>query len=280
MAFRRSTVRSRSAPPLKINDASPSRGEPLSSDVADHLSRVIGEMIRAEAASGWALCRRVPSTFTWRSIDYLNGLSAADRNEYFDAVRRIALSFFNTPAPSAENASGSPALQRYREAMTAMGGDSKYLDARLLRMILGDVTGKRPTPALANTPLELLERAAAIEPTSSSEIRKKLKARLADSFGARGESLGAGNWKYAAAANGVKFEIGIDYGGRSDQLRYGVSFTALDGAMKAHDLVYERLVGVGLGKWDFVTATNLDASLDLLCELIRRLLEIPVRLKK
>jgi hypothetical protein len=155
--------------------------------------------------------------------------------------------------------------------------DWQYQDVRTLRTILGDQMGKRPTPALANTPAEVLDRARAIRPTNANEIRKAVKEAFLLRYGARPRKLDGGDWQYEGLHLGRRFRVSIDYGGWY-QLRYSVAYEEASPAVQAHRLTYEQVVGAGHGHWNWLTADNLVASVDLLCELIDRLVGIPEEL--
>ena len=81
---------------------------------------------------------------------------------------------------------------------------------------------------------------------------------------------------YSGEYAGRSFQLRIDYGGRSDQLRYGLSFDDVPTGIRARRLSYEGLIGLGDGHWDFVTADNLSESVLLLAKLVQELVVIPV----
>jgi hypothetical protein len=127
-------------------------------------------------------------------------------------------------------------------------------------------------------PPEVLRRAEAIRPTTAGQIRQIVKRAFAERFDARYENRGGGDWKYFGRHAGRDFVVAIDYGGRSDQLRYEVKYEDVRTGIRPRRLCYEWLLGVGHGHWDFVTADNLEDSIALLCELVGELVEIPDRL--
>src|ERR671935_2853849 len=106
----------------------------------DALSRVVRSCIDREAADGWARMRRVPSTYTWRVLDYLARLEPSRQRSLFDAFVANALFHFD---PSRD-----PLLHAHRgghreyvamvEALPQMGG-FEYWGLRLLRGMLGDL---------------------------------------------------------------------------------------------------------------------------------------------
>jgi len=246
-------------------------------ELSTRLRQLIRTTILTEEAAGWATVRRIPSILTRKAVDYLAGLTPEERSLYYDAVETNALRCFTRPTPPVERSLDWPAYRRYRDAVLRTAYANTPV--RILQMLKGAMNRKRPPPDLAYLPAEMLAQAAAMEPTSAPEIRKRIKPLLADRFGATAEKLGGGEWVYHCTWDGQAFDLSIDYGGQADQLRYHVGYSALDGAVAAHWLIYEVLVGAGQGNWDVVTATNLDDSLQLLCSLVVRLAEIPRRLQ-
>jgi hypothetical protein len=150
----------------------------------------------------------------------------------------------------------------------------QYLDAPSLRMILADLRSTRPSPELRDTPAEVLARAETI-PTTAADIRRAVKSAFTEAFGVRVEKRPAGVWRYAGVHGRRPFVVQIDYGGRSNQLRYEVQYVDERTGVRAVRLTYEPLLGLGLGRWDFVTADNLESSVSLLVEFVGELVALP-----
>jgi hypothetical protein len=240
------------------------------------IERRLGDFVRdaieREAASGWARLRRVPSTDTWKSIDYVVALDPGPRAALFEAFAWNALYFFGRGRQSA-HATGYLEYRRMVDAMPRIWR-WQYLNARTLRRTIGDRRAGRP-PAYHDIPDEVIRRAEAIQPTTAGDVRKVVKRAFAERFGARCENRGGGGWKYFGRHGGRDFVVAIDYGGLGDQLRYEVEYVDAASGLHPQRLCYEWLLGVGLGNWDFVTADNLEDSIALLCELV----EIPERVR-
>ncbi len=245
--------------------------------LSDHgAERFVRTIIDAEAASGYALVRRIPSTYTWKIVDYVAALDPAERDVLFGDFASNALSFIRPGRdPNLQPyRAGRPAYKRLVDSMPLMG-DWKYMDARSLRMMLA-VIRNEPSSSLANAPKEVIARAEAIQPTTSAAIRREVKSRMADTFGvARPQNDGGGVWSYSGQWQGRPFKLEIDYGGRGDQLRYDLSWDDEELGLHARRLNYEWLTGFGQGRWDYVTADNLAESVTLLVELVERLVSIP-----
>jgi len=240
------------------------------------LSRFTKNVLDADAASGYALLRRIPSTRTWKVLDYVSTLERAERDAFFNAFVSNGLFLLYPDRDPSLHAyqSGDPAYRRFIDAMPQLF-DWKYADVRLLRGILGDLRSKAPSPEFANVPAHVIQRAEAIQPTNAAAIRREVKSVLTKRFGAKAENRGGGNWLYPGGYAGRPFQVRIDYGGRSDQLRYELFFDDVSTGIRARRLSYEGLIGLGDGHWDFVTADNLSESVVLLADLIQELVVIP-----
>lgn len=245
--------------------------------VLARVSSLLRSWIEAEAAADWAFVRRVPSTYTWKSVDYLRRLAPERRGDLFDAFVTNALFFFD---PS--RAAGlHPGTAKHPEFLAMIDSlpltwSWEYENVRALRAMLAEQksAGGDAGPPV---PQEILERASAIRPTNSREIRSEVMKAFSERFGARPEKFGGGVWRYAGTHGQHSFVVTIDYGGW-DQLRYEVDYFDGQADMQVTKANYERLVGAGLGHWNFLTADNLHESVELLVELVGRLVTLPDRL--
>jgi hypothetical protein len=248
----------------------------------DHGARIqsyVRGLIDREAENGWTRLRRVPSTYTWKMIDYVSALPDARRGSLFDAFAANALHAFEPGRPPGLHAyqSGHVEYRAMVEALPRMPGFD-YLDARMLRAILGDLRSANPSPQFQSFPPDVIARAEAIRPTSAGEIRKAVKQVFGERFGAKPEDRKGGNWRYAGEHAGRPFTAHIDYGGRGDQLRYHVAFDDERLGLHVRAVHFEGLIGMGHGQWDFVTADNLAESIALLADFVAELVTIPSRL--
>jgi hypothetical protein len=245
----------------------------------DNLPALIRSCIDHEDEHDWSPVRRVPSTHTWKTVDYIRALDRERRSELLRAFASNALFYFPTDRDPPLHAAkaGHPEYAALLQAEALMAG-AQYADVRSLRAILADQEGKRPTPAFANTPPEVIARAQGIRPTNARQIRKVVRHFFGERFGARPDNAEGGDWLYRGIHRGRGFVVAIDYGGW-DQLRYEVEFEDSRTSLRVRRLNYERLVGAGLGSWDSLTAENLEESIVLLCGLVETLVELPDRLE-
>ena len=243
----------------------------------------INRLIRAEldgvARADFAALRTIPSTYTWKVIDYVSGLDATGRDALFDTfASRAMFLFFPDRDPGLDpGRSGNATHREFTKAMTLLF-DWKYQDARALRAIAADSRSSRPLGIAHGVPTGVLRRAEAIVPLRAAEIRKLVRAKFVEQFAAsRIENQGGGAWSYSGSCNRREFRLAIDYGGRSDQLRYEVFYEHPPSGIRATRLTYEGMLGLGFGRWDFVTAENVADAVTTLCGLVEQLVSLPER---
>ena len=230
----------------------------------------------AEWRSDFARLRRIPSTAVLRLLDYFADQSPQDQAALADDLALNALGMLVYPRQQALHAyrAGREVYRRYVDNIIFYSG-YRYLGTRLLRSFLA---GEKTDPRI-HLPPEVREQAAAIVPTNSREIRKGVRARFKAHFGAKPENLGGGVWRYPGQWGAVALQVDIDYGGRSDQLRYWVTVHDPARGITLRQISLEALLGLPMQtSWDNVEARNLDASLDLLVELVITCAELPARL--
>ena len=244
------------------------------------LRTFVAERINHEASSGWSRLRRVPSTYTWRILDYLAGLEENRRVPLFEASVSKALYLFDPDRDPALHPykAGHPEYRRMVDSLPQLWR-WEYADVRALRSILADIRSDRSSAPFATTPESVVRRAESIRPTNAAAIRKVMRKELAERFGAGAENFGGGVWLYSGTHHERRFKLSVDYGGRSDQLRYEIEYHDSTTGLHAKRLSYEQLLGVGFGHWDFVTADNLQESVSLLGDFVAELVNIPERLQ-
>lgn len=201
------------------------------------LEQLIRSILDAEMASGFRSIRRVPSTYTWKILDYVAALESGERDSLLEAFAANGVFLLSPDRDPKLHAyqSGHSAYRRFVEAMPKLFG-WKYVDVRFLRGILGDLRSKNPSPEFANLPPEVIQRAESIRPTKATEIRREIKNVFAQQFKAKAENRQGGNWLYSCEYQGRLFQVHIDYGGRIAQLRYHLSFNNLSTGVRARGL--------------------------------------------
>jgi hypothetical protein len=180
---------------------------------AAELQRFIRSILDMEAASGYPVLRRIPSTDTWKILDYISALGPAERDALFTAFAGHGVFLLRPDRDPTRHAyqAGHPAYRRFVEAMPRRS-EWTYTDVRMLRGILGDLRSRSPSSAWADVPADVLRRADAIQPTKATAIRQEIERLFAQRFGARAENRGGGAWVSVGAYQSRVFQVGIDYG--------------------------------------------------------------------
>jgi hypothetical protein len=87
----------------------------------EQILSLVRDYMHAEADTGYASLRQIPSTRATACFDYLEGISPAERDELLDARARVtALGFVLTPAAQKEIlqlVDSNRAKVKYRDAM-------------------------------------------------------------------------------------------------------------------------------------------------------------------
>jgi hypothetical protein len=242
--------------------------------------RAVFDFLRTEFNGEWqadfARLRQIPSTQVLRFLDYFAELPCDEQSALAADLAQNALCVF-FPGQAhllLPYTSGKAAYRRYVDTM-ALIWDWKYMGTRLLRSFLAE-DRRSLTPSL---PDEVRRQAEAIVPTSASAIRKAVRARFAELFGATATNLGGSNWRYEGHLQEVTLRVEIDYGGRSDQLRYWVSVYSPARRMILKHLSFEAMMGFPTQtSWDNLEQANLEPSITLLGELVTYCAELPARL--
>lgn len=235
-----------------------------------------GEFLR-EKETGFATFRRIPSTAVRQFIDYFGSLSHSGQRALSDALAEVALNVFFPSAPH-PGQSGNIAYKSYVDALPLMW-DWRYCGTRIARMLLAEAErAPEYSRHVRGMSAEAVEAIRAIRPVKAPEIRRVVKLAMTQLFGDVSVSHGGGCWDYSGAYTGMTVCVGIDYGGRSDQLRYEISLGDASRGLQLRGLSYERLMGLSFAHWDCLEQSNLDQSVGLLKELCLYCINMPGRL--
>lgn len=231
-----------------------------------------------ERESRFSLLKKVPDTLVFGFLDYFESLGVSEQDEFAEAIAYRSLQFFfskNEIADAMPQADDT-AFQRHFPAILHIAFN-KYEDARSLRLLATVAKSDELWTTIPKPPEEFLRYAASIGPVRAVEMRKQIKSAFGQRFGAKVSNLGGGVWLYECNFANSTVEIEIDFGGR-DQLRYEVTISSHLRQITLERLRYEVLLGAGLGFWNFLTEENVDQSLELLCEFVAYLTNLPERL--
>jgi len=256
----------------------------------EQIVRLVRDRISVEAAAGYPLLRRVPSTRATVCFDYLDNISPAERDELLDARARVAALGF-MPTPSARNeilhlVNANPALVTYREAMLqgpfAVG--LRYQSIRMAKAMLGDAQSVAMMQQTRSTlgyiprddaPVPLVNDpdVMKLHPAKAPQLKRLVKPLLQDLLEAKEQKDPGGTMKYDGALDGTPIKVRVDYAARDVQMVYAASIPDLERKVVVVGTGYEHVFGIG-GGWDYLTEENADASIGLLPELLRRLVSL------
>jgi hypothetical protein len=251
----------------------------------EHIASLVRDYLRAETDAGYPLLRHVPSTRATACFDYLESISPAEREDLLDARARVtALGFVLTPAAQHEIlhlVNSNPAMVKYDAMLRgpiAMG--LRYQSIRMAKAVLSDaqsVTMMRQTRSSlgyvprddAPVPLVNDSDVTRLHPAKAPLLKKLVKPLLRGLLGACEEKMPGGTMKYEGALDGTAVKVRVDYAARDVQMMYSVSIRDPERKVVLVGSGYEHFFGMG-GGWDYITEENAEASIDLLPELLRR----------
>ena len=235
-------------------------------------ARITRELVKAEAAAGFPRLARIPSSTVRHFLDHYRELSAADA-----ATMRAALA--ERGALALQPARGralppelAPAYERWTNTKIAAGFErgARYQPLRLAKNIVGaGLAGE------SNVDGETAKRLTETKAATSAQLRKLIKPVFSDRFRLVGRNERGGNWSYVREDGSLK--VRIDFGGRSDQLRYSVTATDAASGGRVAMATYEALLGLFAG-WDWIVEEEAASAVDLLAELVGVIESLPQKL--
>ena len=229
-----------------------------------------------EAAAGFPHLKCIPQTKVIQFLDYFASLSQADQAALLDALAlRAETSFFPGrdrvfPRP--------PAFDRYWQAITSLGpffGGYRYTAVKMMNSVAkckeeGGLEGfMKNSSGLALQPRpDLLPDLRYLIPAKAPLLRKLVDAALKRHGFVRDKAFPDGQRKYDGPSGATFWP---DFGSRMGQLCYWVNIRG-DGFNLVH-LGYEGLWGQP-GGWDYLTEENAERSINLLPELVARVIHL------
>jgi hypothetical protein len=110
---------------------------------------------------------------------------------------------------------------------------------------------------------------------SAALLRRLIKPVFRDRFGLVGENRRGGDWRYVRE-DGL-LTVRLDFGGRTDQLRYSVTATDPASGYRVPLATVEGLLGL-TGGWDWIEESSAQESVNLLAEFVETLAALPRQL--
>jgi hypothetical protein len=257
---------------------------------------LIRDHMHAEADAGYPLLRRIPSTHATARFDYLESVSPAERDELLEAHARVAALGF-APTPSAQQqilqlVNSNPALVKYRDARSrgALAMGLRYQSIRMAKAVLNDAQSVAMMQQTRSTltsvprddaPVPLVNDAdvSKLHPAKAPQLKKLVKPMLQGVLGVKEEKMPGGTMKYDGALDGTQVKVRVDYAARDVQVIFAVSIPDPERKIVVVGTGYEHFFGMG-GGWDYLTEENAEASINLLPELLRRLVALRNEVKR
>jgi hypothetical protein len=250
---------------------------------------LVRQLLETEFASGFPFVRRFPSVEVWKSLVHLESLSPQDRDvlfgmlaergsgwlAFFDRQGKVEPTDFQRYYERQRELVAHPVYQRYVAERT-QPWPWKYADPSFLRQMLDAYRSSgSPAPDFSPVPLSVVEAAEPPKTATAAEIRKAIKVTFAERFRARPTNMGSGIWNYPGEHQGRPFTLTIDYGGNFFKLRYGVSVGQFPAKQHLTGVSWDEMLGLGIGHWSFVCRHNLTQTVELLAEIIEKMVMLP-----
>jgi hypothetical protein len=234
--------------------------------------------LEAEKNSGWSRLKRIPDTLVWRNLKFHDTLNLPDQESLLHCAARLACAWhcfiFGLPA---HNQTEHPFWERWRYAKLGSYG-YEFESVPHLRLVIAQFKIDAAKGKQSGVSQEFFNYALSIRGMKAHELRKGVK----NIFGSIGlhkvEKSGGGNYVYHCKLEEQSFQVWIDYGGRSAQLRYVVVLPEFKKVNALSQFRFERALGFGHGDWDCITELNFDDSLQMLCEAVRYSIALPKRI--
>jgi hypothetical protein len=239
----------------------------------------------AEQRDGFPRLKRVPDTRVIRFLDHFASLGPAEKTELVGVLADW----------SSYHVSGAPLPQSTYEpfvratAFPDRAEGIRYTGVSLLAGLAkgashGGLAGwfqTRGVTGLAMQPPEnLLRDATDLVPVKIPTLRRMVNTAFARLFAPQATETGDGIWRYDGVLAESSLKLLLRFSGSMGrpQLHYAVEVRGQDRAIVAPDFCFESLLGVGFGRWDYLTQENADRSVALLCELVEYVARLPGRL--
>jgi hypothetical protein len=239
-----------------------------------------------EQRAGFPRLKRVPDTHVIRFLDHFAGLNPVEQSE-LTAILADWSSYKllgTTPIPT-------PTVERFTRATTyvALAEGLRYTGVQLLAGLAkgalhGGLDGwfrlKGISGLALQPPDNLLPNPTDLAPVRIPTLRRLVGSAFATLFATNVAEVGDGIWRYDGTLAESLLKVLIRYSGKmgQPQLKYQVEVGGNGRLIAGPDICFESVLGVGFGRWDYITRENAERSVDLLCELVEYMARLPGRL--
>jgi hypothetical protein len=240
-----------------------------------------------EQVAGFARLKRVPDTHVIRFLDHFASLNAVEQSEL-----KLVLADWSSYR-LAEVAIPKKIAEKFGRATAFPGlvGGVRYSDVNLLAGVANS-TGdqgfeaffrKQGIDGLAmKSPEDLARNHEDLVPVQIPVLRQLVQKKLTNLFEPEIKDVGDGIWWYTGSLGKSTLRVQIRYSGKMGvpQLKYQVEVQGNGMTITAPNVCFESILGVGFGRWDYLTQENSERSVDLLCELVEYVARVPERLPR
>jgi hypothetical protein len=238
----------------------------------------------AEQEAGFPLLTQVPDTRVIRFLDHFAGLGRDSQA----ALVEILVEW------SSHNLLGTqpnPCYERYQKATAFPDhvGGLRYTDVNLLSGLAkdanhGGLLGFFQSQGIKGLALEpprsLVTDFADLVPVGVPALRKAVNAKLAKLFAPKLTDIGSEMWLYEGVLHNCQVKLRIQFSGRMGrpQMSYSTELRGTGCSIESPNFCFESMLGVGFGRWNYLTKENADRSLSVFIQLIERIARLPARL--
>lgn len=243
---------------------------------------LLGEFAEEQRA-GFARLKRVPDTQVIRFLDNFATLSPTDQTDLAAALADwSSYKFSADPIPQS-------VVERFTR-VRAFGGPVEGLRYTGLNLLAGLAKGagglagwlhaRGITGLAAQLPENLAPDFGDLVPVKIPTLRRLVAKMFAQRFAASARDLSSESWRYEGMLGETSLKVVIRYSARMGrpQLDYQVQVQGKERALTAPNLCFESVLGVGFGRWDYLTQENAERSVELLGELVEYVAKLPERL--
>ena len=233
--------------------------------------------IDAEEQWGFPRLHRIPERFLQDRLNHYRELSDTDKELYKDCSATFAAAChrFVVDAPDIDHKK-HPYYERWSTFKHTLLDDPKLRSVPLFRAMIQQYKIDRHRGVPSSVTEAQFALASSIHPVKLAERRKRVRAVLKQFGLLKVDELGFYRCRYA----GKDFSVHVDFGGRSAQLRYFVSFAKFKYRHLLIPFGFEQAMGFGWGHWDFIVEENVEEIFQLFAEVVAYSVELPERIRK
>jgi len=233
--------------------------------------------IDAEEKWGFPRLSRIPDQFLQDRLNHYRGLSDAEKERYKDCSATFAAAghTFVVNVPRFQHTE-HPYFHHWQAFKKTLLDDPDLRSVPLFRAMIQQYKIDRHRGVASSVSEAQFALACSIHPVKLPERRRRVRAVLKEFGLAKLDKLGF----YRCCYRGKNLAVHIDFGGRHAQLGYAVSFPEFKDRHSLTQFGFERALGFGAGRWDFIVQENVDDVFQLLKEVIAYSVELPDRIQK